>query len=63
MRSSSMRTGIANRWSNGMSKKPWIWPAWRSIASARSAPAAVIRFAASFAEIGVRGFALRSCRA
>ena len=27
-----------------MSKKPWIWPAWRSIASTRSAPAAVIRF-------------------
>ena len=38
-----------------MSKKPWIWPACRSIVSTRSAPAAVIRLATSLAEIGVRG--------
>ena len=56
-------TGAANRLSVGMSKKPWIWPAWRSRVSTRSAPASVIRFATSFAEIGVRGPALRSCRA
>ena len=47
-------TGAAKRLSVGMSKKPWICPAWRSTVSTRSAPASVIRFATSFAEIGVR---------
>ena len=26
-------------WSTGMEKKPWIWPAWRSMVSTRSTPA------------------------
>ena len=56
-------TGDANRLSVGMSKKPWIWPAWRSIESTRLAPATVIRLATSLAEIGVRGPGLRSWRA
>ncbi len=56
-------TGIANRWSTGMSKKPWICPACRSTVTTRSAPAAVIRSATNFALIGVRGLTLRSCRA
>ena len=49
-----------NRLSVGMSKKPWIWPACRSMVSTRSAPARVIRLATSLAEIGVRaaGFAV-----
>ena len=47
--------GAANRLSVGMSKKPWIWPACRSMVSTRSAPARVIRLATSLAEIGVRG--------
>ena len=38
-----------------MSKKPWIWPAWRSMVSTRLAPATVMRLATSLAEIGVRG--------
>ena len=46
-----------------MLKKPWICPAWRSIASTRCAPAAVIRSATSLAEIGTRGCTFRSCRA
>ncbi len=56
-------TGDAYRLSTGMSKKPWIWPACRSIVSIRSAPATVIRLATSLAEIGVRGPGLRSWRA
>src|SRR6266851_3666548 len=47
-------TGSAYRLSVGMSKNPWICPAWRSRVSTRSAPAVVIRFATSFAEIVVR---------
>ena len=41
-----------------MLKKPWIWPACRSIDSTRSTPAAVIRSATRRAEIGVRGLTL-----
>ena len=48
-------TGAAIRLSVGMSKNPWIWPAWRSSVRTRSAPAAVIMLATSLAEIGVRG--------
>ena len=55
--------GAANRLSVGMSKKPWIWPAWRSTVSTRSAPARVIRLATSLAEMGERGPGLRSWRA
>jgi hypothetical protein len=56
-------TGAAVRLSVGISKKPWIWLAWRSSVSTRLAPAWVMRLETSFAEIGVRGADLRSCRA
>src|SRR5438477_389347 len=46
--------GDAKRLSVGMSKKPWIWAACRSSVMTRSTPDCVIRFATSFAEIGVR---------
>ena len=49
-------------WSTGIVKKPWIWPAWRSIVSTRSTPASWSMSATSLAEIGSRGFAFRSCR-
>ena len=58
-----MMTGAANKWSTGMSKKPWIWALCRSIVNMRLVPAALSRFATSFAEIGTRGLSLRSCRA
>ena len=45
------------------SEKPWIWLACRSMVRTRSAPAWVIRFATSFAEMGSRLLAFRSCRA
>src|SRR4051794_11257382 len=56
-------SGSAVMWSTGIVKKPWIWPACRSIVSTRSAPASCSRSATKRAEIGSRGFALRSCRA
>ena len=49
--------------STGMSKKPWICPACRSIVSTLSAPAVVNKLATSFAVIGVRLALFRSCRA
>ena len=42
-------------WSTGFWKKPWIWPACRSIVSTRSAPAASSIRATRRAEIGSRG--------
>jgi len=42
-------------WSIGFRKKPWIWPACRSIASTRSAPAFSSICATNRAEIGSRG--------
>ena len=60
---SRVNTGAAKRLSVGMSKKPWIWPAWRSTVSTRSAPAVVIMLETSLAEIGVRASDFRSCRA
>ncbi len=56
-------SGAPNRLSVGMSKKPWIWPAWRSSVSTRSTPAWVMMLETSLAEIGVRPEARRSCRA
>ena len=50
-------------WSTGIVKKPWIWPACRSIVSTRSAPASWSMSATKRAEIGSRGFAFRSWRA
>ena len=40
--------------SMGMLKKPWIWSAWMSIVSTRSAPASEIMFATTLAEIETR---------
>ena len=51
----SANIGIAVMWSTGTVKKPWTWPAWRSIVSTRSTPAAWSRSAISFAVIGSRG--------
>ena len=42
-------------WSTGLEKKPWIWPAWRSIVSTRSAPPDSSARATRRAEIGSRG--------
>ena len=42
-------------WSTGISKKPWTWPACRSIVSTRSTPAASSSSATSFAVMGSRG--------
>ena len=47
----------------GMSKKPWIWGACRSMVSTRWAPAVVSRLAISLAPMGTRGWSLRSWRA
>ncbi len=62
-RTASRSTGAANRWSTGTSKKPWIWSAWRSMVSTRSAPAREIRSATSLAVIGTRGLSFLSWRA
>ena len=59
----STKRGLPRRLSTGMSKKPWIWAAWRSMVSTRSAPAEVSMLATSLAEMGSRGLAFRSCRA
>jgi hypothetical protein len=42
-------------WSTGTLKKPWIWPACRSIATTRSTPATSSASATSLAVIGSRG--------
>src|SRR6266566_4843419 len=42
-------------WSTGTLKKPWIWPACRSIATTRSTPATSRASATSLAVIGSRG--------
>src|SRR5581483_6126917 len=55
-------SGSAVMWSTGIVKKPWIWPACRSMVSTRSAPASWSMSATSRAEIGSRGFAFRSWR-
>lgn len=44
--------GSAYRLSTGMSKKPWIWLAWRSIVIMWSAPATDNMLATSLAEMG-----------
>ena len=56
-------SGSEVMWSTGIVKKPWIWPACRSIVRTRSAPASWSMSATRRAEIGSRGFALRSWRA
>ena len=57
------KTGAAKRLSVGMSKKPCICPACKSIVRTLSAPAEVIKLATSFAEIGVLGPDFLSCLA
>ena len=54
--------GIALISSTGISKKPWICPAWRSTVSTRSAPAWPISLATSRAVIGTRGWSFLSVR-
>ncbi len=50
--------------STGMSKKPWIWSACRSIVSSRATPTASSRLATTLALIGTRvERGRRSCRA
>ena len=62
-RTCSESSGIANRWSTGPSKKPWICAVCRSTAINRSAPAVLNRSAISRAEIGSRPRCFLSCRA
>ena len=50
-----VRMNSAVMWSTGLEKKPWIWPACRSIVSTRSAPARSSMRATRRAEIGSRG--------
>jgi hypothetical protein len=47
---------------DGDREEALIWPACRSIVSTRSTPASWSMSATRRAEIGSRGFALRSCR-
>ena len=50
--------------STGMSKKPWIWSACRSIVSTRSTPTVSSMLATTLALIGTRvERGRRSCRA
>ena len=53
---------IAVMWSTGLEKKPWIWPACRSMVSTRSAPAVSSMRATRRAEIGSRPIDFLSCR-
>ena len=46
-----------------MSKKPWIWPEWKSTERTRLAPAVWSMSAMSLAVIGSRPADLRSWRA
>ena len=57
------KIGVAKRLSTGISKNPCICPACRSTVTILSAPAFVIRFETSFADIDVLGTTLRSCLA
>src|SRR3954469_9491690 len=49
-------------WSSETLKKPWIWPAWRSIETTRSTPAISSASATSLAVIGSPGAGFFSCR-
>ncbi len=55
--------GIAVMWSSGTSKKPWTWPAWRSMVRTRSTPTDSSALATIRAEIGSRGADFLSWRA
>ena len=55
--------GIAVMWSTGMWKKPWTWPAWRSMVRTRSTPTASSVLATMRAVIGSRGADFLSWRA
>ncbi len=46
---------MAVMWSTGFEKKPWTWPACRSIVTRRSMPAVSSSSATRRAEIGSRG--------
>ena len=58
-----MKTGTANKLSVGISKKPWICAACKSIVKTLSAPATVIRLATNLADMGVLGPDFLSCLA
>ncbi len=55
--------GVAKRLSTGISKNPWICPACKSTVTTLSAPAFVIKFETSLAEIDVLGTTFLSCLA
>ena len=55
--------GVANKLSTGISKKPWICPACKSIVTTLSAPALVIKLETNFADIDVLGTTFLSCLA
>ena len=55
--------GVAKRLSTGMSKNPCICPACKSTVTTLSAPAFVIKFETSLADIDVLGTTFRSCLA
>ena len=55
--------GIAVMWSTGTWKKPWTWPAWRSMVRTRSTPTPSRHLATMRAEIGSRGADFLSWRA
>ena len=59
----SASSGMANRWSTGPSKKPWIWAVCRSTLITREAPAVLYRSATRRAEIGSRPRPFLSWRA
>ena len=55
--------GIAVMWSTGTWKKPWTWPAWRSMVRTRSTPTPSRHLATMRAVIGSRGADFLSWRA
>ena len=55
--------GVVKRLSTGISKNPWICPACKSTVTTLLAPALVIKFATTFAEIDVLGTTFLSCLA
>ena len=54
--------GVVNKLSTGISKKPWICPACKSTVTILFAPAFVIKFETTFADIEVLGATFLSCK-
>ena len=57
-RSNPTKMGLPARLSTGMSKKPWIWEACRSMVSTRSAPAAGEHIGHQLGGDGIAGLGL-----